>query len=156
MRKKWALESCLAKNCWLVSAWEGVSKYGIDVYFPLSAELPLQRENDHLLMDLVLKQGLRKSRRKAVNRVRLYLCVISLADISTGDGRYIRPEFISTLQFRRLTPPKSLLTWPVEKLSSKDFGIWVSTMNSIIRNAFLFHWRLGDWVRPPLWEQHWR
>ena len=84
-------ESCLATKCWLVSAWERFSKYGIDVYLPLSAELPLQRENDQLLMDLVLKQGLRKSRQKAVNRVCLYLRVILLADISTGDGLYIRP-----------------------------------------------------------------
>jgi hypothetical protein len=26
--KNWALESCLATECWLVSAWEGVSKFG--------------------------------------------------------------------------------------------------------------------------------
>ena len=29
-------------------------------------------------------------------------------------------------------------------------------MNSITRNTFLLHQRLGDWVRPPLWEQRWR
>ena len=107
-------------------------------------------------MDLVLKQGLSRPRRKAVNRVRLYLRVTSLADISTGDGRYIRPEFLSTIQLRRATIPTTVLTWPVEKLSSKGFGIWVNTMNSITRNAFLLHRRLGDWVRPPLQEQFWR
>ena len=54
--KNWTLESCLTTNFWLVSAWEGVSKFGIDVSLPLSAELPLQREHDQLIMDLFLKQ----------------------------------------------------------------------------------------------------
>jgi hypothetical protein len=156
LTKKWTLDNFLATKCWLVSAWEGVSKYVIDVSLPLAAELPLQQENEQLVMDLVLKQGLSKSRRKAVNRVRLYLRVILLADISTGDGRYICPEFLSTLQLRRLTPTKSLLTWPVEKPLRKDFGIWVSIMNTITRNAFLLHRRLGDWVHPPLRGQLWR
>ena len=50
--KNWALESCLTTKCWLVSAWEGVSKFGIDVSLPLSAELPLQQEHDQLLMHI--------------------------------------------------------------------------------------------------------
>ena len=90
-------------------------------------------------MNIVLKQGLIRPRRKSVNRVRLYLRVTSLADISTGDGRYIRPEFLSTIQLRRATIPTSVLTWPVENPSSKDFGIWVTALNSITRNAFLLH-----------------
>ena len=114
-------------------------KFRMDVSLPLSVELPLQREQDQLLMDLVLKQGLSRPRRKAVNRVQLYLRVTSLADISTGDGRYIRPEFLSTIQLRRATIPTSVLTWPVENPSSKDFRIWVTTLNSITRNDFLLH-----------------
>ena len=95
--KHFALESCLTTKCCLVLAWEGVSKFGIDVSLPLSAEIPLQRGNDQLLMDLVLKQGLSKPRRKAFNRVHVYLRVLLLADISTRNGMYIRPEFLSVI-----------------------------------------------------------
>ena len=127
----------------------------MDVSHPLSAELPLQRVNNQLLMSLVLKQGLSKSWQKTVNRVRLYLRGIPLADISTRGGLYIRPDFL-IIQLRRATSPKILLTWLVENMLSKDFGILVAKLNSIARNDFLIHRRLGDWVRSPLLEQLWR
>ena len=80
----------LATACWLQSAWEGCSTYGIDVNLPPESKLELHWEQDKLLMDLYFGHGPTVAEAKSLNRVRLHLHVYSLADITTGDGRSIQ------------------------------------------------------------------
>ena len=155
-QKTYDTEGFLATNCWLKSAWEGSSVYGIDVSLPFAAVLPHQREHDKLLMDLIFQQGLSESDMSAFNRVRLSLRVLSLADITTGDGREIRPLYRNIKALRKHTPATSTLMWPVERPTSADFGVWVTNMNTITRSDFRLHRQLGDWLMEPQQEPQWR
>ena len=154
-QKTYDTEGFLATNCWLKSAWEGSSVYGINVSLPFAAVLPHHREHDKLLMDLIFQQGLSESDISAFNRVRFSLRVLSLADITTGDGREIRPLYGNIKALRKHTPAKSTLTWPVERPTSADFGVWTTNMNTITRSNFRLHRQLSDWLMEPQQEPQW-
>ena len=75
----------LATPCWIVNSWKFMSN--LDIKMTSNPQLPVLRERDQLLMD-ILTTPLTLSRDVLlrINRCRIYLQAVSLADIVTADG----------------------------------------------------------------------
>ena len=56
--------------------------------------ISLQREHDRFLMDIALDLYSKPSDLQHLNACRLYLQVTLLSDITTADGKFIRPEVL--------------------------------------------------------------
>lgn len=143
----------LASPCWLTSLWEFVSEFdiafdGLPPLFP-----PLPRFNDRYIMEvLVTEASLPISTLRACNRVRIGLHLLSLTDITTGDGSRIRSEYF----FGRSSAPSpsiSTYDWPPSPFSAADARLWTDTMLSLFGQGLPSF--LGPWTREPhisYWE----
>ena len=69
----------------------------------------LQRHNDFFLMDRVYESTLSIDTILKINRCRMYLNVLTLADISLGDGSTIDPQ---VYQGRKSEYRYSIHQWP--------------------------------------------
>jgi hypothetical protein len=54
--------------------------------------LQLSRNGDRFLIDVFFQAGYRNSKLLRLNRIRLRLQVVTVADISSGDGWYVLSE----------------------------------------------------------------
>ena len=76
----------------LTYLWEFLSQYDIFIDGPLPS-LKIMRKNDRLIMDLLYENSsISRDDLAACNRVRLYLRVTNLAEITTADGRSLRKD----------------------------------------------------------------
>ena len=74
--------------------WEFVCEYNIDLSHHSSPRMGQLRNNDKALMDIFSQEHeIIPTVKTSINRVRGYLEVFTLADISTGDGINICPYF---------------------------------------------------------------
>jgi len=121
--------------------------------------LPLQREHDAYLMDLVIASPIfTETQIKQVNYCRTYLQVLTLSDISLPDGAHIDPTFLSgevSLQsslsrlhhFNRRRPPtdawvqwrRACCLWadPTGKFC-QALGLWTCTASEMRRKWFAY------------------
>jgi len=103
----------------------------------------LARIGDMALMEHFVKAGYPAAQLTQLNRCRLYLQVITLADIVSADGSLILPEaFIGV----PLSDRKSDLKWPnQQRPPSKDWAVWSSALKCLQpRNKLLRP--LGTWL----------
>ncbi len=87
-----ALYGPLLTPCWLRSLWEFLSHAGISLHSSDLVSRPrLQRVGDAFLMDLAFADS-HWSRHDllTINRCRLALHCLMVADVTTGDGLYLR------------------------------------------------------------------
>ena len=111
----------LAESSWISHLWMKTSEYGFELKGAY-AKTNIIRAGDFSLMEkLVQSKQMSQSDMLAVNRCRVYLHAQNLSDISTGNGRLIRPQFLlSTAQ-----PLHSKYTWPYQvKPPSSDWKQW--------------------------------
>ena len=73
----------------------------------------------------------------AFNRVRLYLHVMTIADIYTGEGTNIRANMLSLSP----TPILSSYRWPVTHPIKSDFRVWLDVMEHLAGR-----FSLGEWL----------
>jgi len=69
--------------------WKSIHANGINVDMLLSPP-PVQQIGDKFLMEVFPGAGVSSADMRRANRCRLYLHALTVADISTGDGRFIR------------------------------------------------------------------
>ena len=104
----------------------------------------IQRSNDRVIMDIV-QSSIPVWAWDGINRCRLYLQALTVADITTSDGKFI-PEKIrkvtQKLRYNRLLFP--IQTRP----TATDIKHWDYFINLISSNGHL-HTSLGRWVREP-------
>jgi hypothetical protein len=96
---------------WMTALWRGASKFNVQLTLFSHKNLPLQRSRDRFLMDQVMTLELRADEIIAFNRVRNFMKVYSIADITSADGRSIRPEFRSRSGYLASPKPVSTYTW---------------------------------------------
>jgi len=137
----------LLTDCWLKSLWRFLSDAGLHLQASGGSGLHLQREQDTFLMDsLVSLAAYTPATLQALNRCRLYMRCLSLADISTGTGDRLHPPL-----YTRFSPqPPSPFLWPMEHPSPADWASW----HSILPQVFCSSGQrlltpLGGWLRPP-------
>jgi hypothetical protein len=113
----------LATPCWIVNSWKFMSNLDIKMTSPSNPQLPVLRERDQLLMD-ILTTPLTLSRDVLLrlNVCRIYLQAVSLADIVTADGARIT----SRAWHGQIDPSRpSSFTWPTQQRPpDSDWKLW--------------------------------
>ena len=127
----------LATDGWLKTLWSAISDLPIKIIFRKFITIHLQRINDQLLLPAVINlQQFSSAELTAFNRVRLYLQVITIADIYTGEGTKIRANMLSSCP----TPIPSSYRWPVSKPTKSDFRVWEEILEQLDGRFTLGKW----------------
>ena len=89
-----------------------------------------------------------------MNNVQIYLQVTSLADITTGDGKYARKTI---LEAQHQDDRQILLDWGIQHPSNSYLNIWKKSIRALTSgtNGKLFV-TLGNWINKPSWIEEWR
>lgn len=141
----------LATDSRIKSLWEFTSK--IKEIHLASDESPgfrkgtaLQRENDALIMDLIMGSTLfSKRERQGVNRCRLYYQALTLADVTSGDGKSICGSAIRLDRNRYVT---SSYNFQREQPGDEDKRAWAKAM-AFLRDEGRDRPPLGSWIKRP-------
>jgi hypothetical protein len=99
-----------------------------------------------LFLQYFLDQKLHHSTLDSINRCRIYLQVITIADITSADGTYILPE---VKLGQHPSGRKSTLQWPYQgRPAASD---WITWRNSLLllENRGKLAQPLGDWTMQP-------
>ena len=128
----------LATNGWLKTLWLAISNLPIKIFFRRFITIQLQRDNDQLLIPAVINlEQYSSAQLIAFNRVQLYLHVMTIADIYTGEGTNIRVNMLSLSP----TPILSSYRWPVTHPIKSDFRVWLDMMEHLAGR-----FSLGEWL----------
>ena len=135
--------------CWLTSTWKFMSEYGITIDLVIP-ETPLRRDEYQYLMELFHDAGATKTQLKHLNRCRLFLRVISLADIFEADGKTIT---LQAWKGSRMIETRKNIVWPNQKRPNESqWTLW----RSLLRNTLQLTKRratspqsLGMWNESP-------
>ena len=134
-------------NTWMTSTWEFCSKYHIYLDGPRVISHP-QRENDGLIMEKILeyRQHFTELQLRLINQCRVFLRLMYLSDMVSGDGKVIEECFV---QGKHPVDRETLWKWPYQHNPSCE--AWVQW-----RRALSLTWgvdatnrlcspRLGKW-----------
>ena len=137
--------SSLVSNCWLKSLWDEVSQIeGLELNYTVSEKNKPARICDGYLMDYIISlQSYSKDQLVSINRQRLYLHVIYLSDITTGNGTHIRSKFFD----QNVLPLDSIFCWPRIKTIRHDFYLWAEALYLISSLSKKWGKTLGGWIR---------
>ena len=104
---------CMLPNCWVKSLWEFVWQNGITLSGPIETPSLCRRNDKNIIEHIVTTfPNINHNNVKIFNNCRLYLQVLSLADITTGDGaRITRNALQGIIDEDRI----STLTWPAQR-----------------------------------------
>ena len=147
------LSPLILTQSWMEHTWRFMSTYGITVDVD-APQIQMLRENDHPLMELVLKStSVTKQELQVVNKCRLYLQIFRLSDMITGCGRYIRDNIWNGIRDHH--NKSKTMAWPLFPPPSKAMlTIWQSVLRRVLC-SFKFKTLdtpLGSWIQVP---QYW-
>ena len=147
--KDWAY---LTTHSWLIDIWEFIDRKEIKLHHN-ELNLPTkQRENDASIMEAIRALGpLSRKEIMAINRVRCYFQVMTVADIASGDGKRISKNYINN----NSKPFRSKWKWHVEHPSNADFNIWHKRIQCLTDHRGNLHQPLGQWYVKPHIEDRW-
>ena len=112
--------SYLCDDTWLTHLWEYTSSRGLTIDLTDSGIIPIQRNNDKFIMDILHKSSkMSRSECMIANKVRLALQILHLSDIVDGTGRKLLPDVRNGKLHR-----SSTLTWPRQILLPKWMPVW--------------------------------
>jgi hypothetical protein len=120
----------LATNCLVKSTCQFLKRYDLSLHHDIKLK-PL-REQDQFIMEALSALGPNTSELMSLNRCRLYLQVLFLSEISTGDGTAISGDAWAGKHF---SIPHKHVSWPrQQRPSSKDWMIW----QTFLKKTFLY------------------
>ena len=117
------IHATLLTKSWVVETWRFMQSHAITIELPLP-QFRLHRLNDQFLMSTLINSSIPRTQWKQFNKCHLYLNVMSLADISSGDGVYIHKDLL-TGTFDYGTSHTSV-KWPPRQhpLSTTSWKVW--------------------------------
>ena len=130
----------LLGDCWVKTIWKFCWEYEVSVEDWLPS-IPLLRENDQYIMAVAKKvlSAKDKSSLTSINKCRLFLKVVSLADIAFGSGW----SLMETI--RNGTPPRWIQRSGIDVVqrypTAADWSVW----RSFLSNIFPLRTVLGRW-----------
>jgi hypothetical protein len=114
---------------WLTSLWDFTSSIGVSFVYPDVWIPPRSREHNLHLIEHIQTLNLTDKSMDILNRCRLYLQVITLADITSADGKEIMP---GVKKGQRLDEQTSRLEWPhQERPSNQDWNLWRISLSTL-------------------------
>ena len=143
----------LATPTCLTVLWEFISTHDITLSNTTNRWLSPLRIHDRAITDIFFQDhSLPPNILVSINRVRCYLEVFSLADITTGDGTRIRSCYLQGN--RGDTHSKS--DWHEKQPSVRDFNRWRNSMPLLLDETKRLHRPLGKWLAQPhhCWRWH--
>jgi len=138
--------STLAIPTWITHIWGFSYSAGLHIEcLPEECWLPkVQRERDFFIMDLA-SPHYAKEQLAAINWCRLYLKVLTISDMSLGNGTKVHPACIEVVGH---TGRSSTLNWPeVPPPSPSAITMWKAFLYTKVMDRFgtLTH-RVGRWI----------
>jgi hypothetical protein len=126
----------LCEDTWITHLWKFTYDTGIEIEDDIE-NFELTRQGDHTLTSAFIaayKEGIvSKSELKKANKCRLYLRVLTVADIASGDGRFVDDDMFKGL---RNDARERALNWPVQgKPKSTDWGVWRKVIRQSLLNS---------------------
>ena len=109
----------LAPLSWTKMLWRSLKYHSVDIYMKYET-IPLPRENDKLVMEIIKERISSKAALQSLNRCRCYLNVLFLSDVATADGKYL--EELATIPNEIGT--KSKYRFPKEVPTKTDWKRW--------------------------------
>jgi len=147
--------SMLVNPGWMTHMWQFISENGYNLQ-GWKNDLEPQREGDKFIMEEIIKQGYDKNKLIRLNKCRTYLQVITLADISNGEGNKISKNF---LDGKRDPARRSKFKW--SELSRPTFNAWkewVDVINTVFcstDNGNTLLQPLGTWLHTKYHDWDW-
>ena len=140
---------------WMTHMWHFTSGNGYS-FQGWDNDLEPQRKNDKFIMEEIMKKGYSKKKLIRLNKCRLYLQVITLADISNGDGDKIAKNFLDgkrdpsrRSRFKRIDQKRPTYNAWYE---------WSEVLKStfcITDNGDSIHQHLGPWLHTKYHDWDW-
>ena len=155
----------LTPNLWIGALWRFCSDFNIVLEEERFQAPPPQRENDAYLMEYFAssfpfssKKSTRRAEWLSLNRCRLFLRVMFLSDITTGDGRSIRQDYLLYKASSPRPETSRWNCWPLQKPTKHDWTRWTFALRQLSSNTGYLHsiHHLGAWIRNPHQHRLWR
>jgi len=147
----WHVLHLLVTPTWLSQTWRFQTEYNISID-TCTPEIPLSQEGDQLLMMLFSQAGTGGEELATLNRCRIFLQVVMLANILDGSGHYISDQMLSG---QPNTTFASGYNWLNQgNPTKKEWAIWHQGLQLAIPvgNTGRFLQPLGQWLLP--WDKH--
>ena len=142
--------SHLVTHTWSTHLFYILEKCYISVTYPSLWVPSPQRVNDHLLMDVFISHIRDPKTLYMLNACRIYLQVLSIADITSLDGTFLLSNIHEGENYRTST-----LRWPTQKIPRTWWSVWSSNLTTYI--APLVHRNpLGNWTHSSHQQWKWR
>lgn len=139
------LNKCVTET-WFTHVWRFLQEKGI-ILVEKTANLQLQRMNDSFIIEIFLRAGYYGQTLALLNRCRMFMKVVTLSDISSGDGKRILGGYFSG----ECRNDRSQYEWPPQ--AKPDRSIWelwqsaLETCFSTNKNGYLpADNHLGKWL----------
>ena len=143
------LESCWMKDIWCIS-----SKYKIQICGSYTTP-QLQRAGDFSIMEkLVRSNKFTQNELLQINRIRVFLQVLFMSDVTNVSGTHLRQEMVKMQRNSR----KSRWEWPYQYLDSrKGLKLWKKALLEICTETKTLQLQdpLGSWCIRPHLQSSW-
>ena len=140
----------LASNGWWKHLWQLCCKYKVQLRLSRRWVIPLLRLGDRSIMDCVCSTDLyTHEHREAINRVRKFKGLHSLADLTLCDGTTVDPWVLSR--------DKSLSkrVFSVEHPTAKDFRLFRVAITNLTSQSLRLPVALGPYIASPHRPDNW-
>lgn len=119
----------LTTRTWLHSIWQFCSEHKIQLEYPICT-FGLFRERDDFLIPVLMNKGLPTSCLIAANKCRMWLQVLRLSDITSGDGRHVTDD-----SWNGTHPIHNIgIKWPrTERPSAGCWKEWQRALSTLLR-----------------------
>ena len=143
--------SHLAPLSWVKMLWRSLYYYNIKLHMKYDP-IPIPREQDLAIMQIIHATGMSKSAEKSMNRCRVHIGAIFLSDLSSADGKYLE-QFTFNIKQNGVN---SRYKFPREIPSQADKKRWTEFWNRYTSIGNRLPRELGKWVHPThrQWKWH--
>jgi hypothetical protein len=140
----------LTTHTFVGCVWKYLSERKAKVVFESTDHLQGQRTNDTSLMDVYVRQcSPSRDHFDSFNACRLAAQVFFLSDLTEGNGRDLRPSYLTANTLEPHAEPSSY-DWPTSRPANKDWSLWRTTLLLLFPHSVLpQRLRLGSWTRLP-------
>ena len=149
----------LLTDCWLKSTWKFCSDHSIVLRGNYDPPTP-QRIHDYSIMRKLVteyREMFTKGELRTINRCRLYLQVMFISDIVSGEGKHVTLKYLHGIKdsFRR-----SRWVWPLQlRPTGREWKVWQKAVQLIVTSRVSGGRRLsspiGAWTQPSHQQFSW-
>jgi hypothetical protein len=133
----------LAPLSWVKMLWRSLDAFNIQLHMRYHC-LPLPRERDQVIMEIILDGGFSTEEIKSLSRCRGMLQCIFLSDLVTADGRFLESFVFDPGPFQRW----SIYCFPPECPTKGDWDTWFNFWHNYTSTRGKLKVPLGRWTHP--------